>query len=230
MPKKRIRIGSGGKIRIKRSRDDDDPDDTRPGTDDEDRGRERERDDDEDDVPPGRDDRLQIPSGFVENFIETRAESQFRPDEDDVETVYALTGSSSGRIDETHSFSSEQIVRKASSNRVRYRVGSIIEHITRERETSPEVLVKFHTHPHTTTRPSELDEETWERIADDFRDEWPSVRVLYGIHTYSTEFKKPKSRASPEVRDGQIEWRSITRDHSARVFDEHADGVEVSLI
>jgi proteasome lid subunit RPN8/RPN11 len=227
MGKKRIKVGAGGKVRVKRDSGDDGGD-SRSGT--TDRTAPADRTTDDTGSSPSGDDAFHIPTGLVEDFMETRAESQFRPDETDVETVYALTGESASRADETHSFSSEQIVTTASSSQVRYRVGPIIQHVNRELAGRPSAIVKFHTHPRGTPQPSDQDRTSWRDIAEDFRDEWPNVRVLFGIHAFSREFDAPRSRAPPSSDGYRVEWRSITRDHTARLYDERADPVEVSVV
>lgn len=217
--RKRIRTQPGGTIRIQRSAIADansaDDDETAESP----------------DTPPNDDDGLQLPEDIVVNFMETRAESQFRPDEDDVETVYALTGETASRVETTHALSSAQVVSHVSPTKVRSNIQTTLTHIERERTATPSVLVQVHTHPHGIPRPSDQDQQTWHQMAETIDETWPDTRVLFGIHAFSREFPHPRARHAPSLMNNvEVEWRSITRDHTVRVFNRHANPVEVTLI
>lgn len=173
---------------------------------------------------------IHIPKTFFTDFMETRSESQFRPESKDVETVYALSGTESDTIDTSHKLSSEQVVSKSSPQKVNYRTKQMIEHISQKREEKPKLIVKFHTHPRGTSKPSNDDLKAWKKVHEVIKEEWPGTTVLFGIHAFSREYNKPKNRKEPEVSGKTlVEWRSLTRDHSVKVYDKDGNPIKVVL-
>ena len=173
---------------------------------------------------------LQIPKTFFTDFMETRAESQFRPGEKDVEIVYALTGTERDKIDMRHKFTSEQVVTESSSKRVNYQTSNVIDHISKKRDDPPEVLVKLHTHPRGTTKPSEKDLNSWNRVKTKLKNKWPDTKVLFGIHAFSREFKNPKKRKDPQLSGKtQVEWRSLTREHKVKIYDHKGNPIRLII-
>ncbi len=178
----------------------------------------------------GSKDSLHIPKSIFTDFMETRAESQFRPGKEDVETIYALSGSDENKVDTKHKFSSGQIVTNSSDSTVDYRAKNIIEHISKKRDSTPEVIVKVHTHPRGTTDPSDKDLKSWKKVAKIIREEWPNTKVLFGVHAFSREFNSPKKRKDPQITGKtQVEWRSLTRDHRFKVYDAKGNSIRMIL-
>jgi hypothetical protein len=98
---------------------------------------------------------LLLPTRLI-NLMEIRAESGFRPNEEDVEIVYALSGSSSYVADMLHKLSSQTVVEEAKENYIVSSVQGMIEHVVKERDNPPKLVVAIHTHPQGIPKPSDM--------------------------------------------------------------------------
>lgn len=210
---KRIKVGIGGngKVRIKRrKREDERPDATKT----------------EGAYPAAKGGGFTLPLPLL-NQMEIRVESVFRPNEQDVEVVYALTGFGTS-VDHLHKFSSSEVVAHATPEMVSYVAERMVEHIRDERAGMPTLIVHVHSHPLGAPVLSDVDEETMPRVAARIREIVPDATVLFGVHAVSSEERRP--RAPPEqVSKNQIRWNSITRQHEVAFFDEDAEPVEVRV-
>jgi hypothetical protein len=216
MSKKRIEIpGRGGKIRIKSSS-------------------ESHPDDDDQPVSPDDWNGIEISESDIINQIESKAISQVRPDDDDVEMLYALTGRSRQRVDGFHSLASANIVSEANYDSISYDPNQVVSYIDSELNDTPALFVLVHTHPRRSRpQPSSADRANWDDVASVYKSEWPDVRVCYGIHAFTEEFSRPKGREQPTRLAGDttlVEWRSPTRDHAFRLYTPAATGIEVKIV
>ncbi len=165
---------------------------------------------------------------FLKNVIdqmEIRVESVFRPNQQDVETAYALSGSTV--IDMLHKFTSSEIIREATPLIVYTVTENKIKHILEEREEIPGVIIDVHTHPNGIPELSEEDRDTIKKVAKVFREKLPNTKAYFGVHAVSEE--KLGRRRDPEVHDNKIKWRSLTREHEVAFFDEEGKPVRVEV-
>ncbi len=158
--------------------------------------------------------------------MEIRVESVFRPGQPDVETVYALTGSSSP--DMLHKFSSNEVVAHATPERITASAGKMAEHILRERPDAPKIIVAVHTHPEGIAELSHQDRNSMQPIAGRLRELIPAANVVFAVHAVSRE--SPGARTNPaKIAANRIKWSSITRRHEVAFFNENAEPAEVSI-
>jgi len=231
MGRKKIKVPArGGKIRIKRDRDDEPSPPDRPPEEDQPQPDQTPNDDN----PSSDGEGIEILENAVVNQMEDKAISQVRPDDEDVEMLYALTGQTRHRIDAFHSLASANVVSEANYDSIHYNQGQIIHYIEHELSYTPQLFILVHTHPRRSEpRPSAKDKTTWSNSASEFKDDWDGARVCFGIHAFTAEFNRPKSRSSPAHPAGDstvVEWRSPTRDHAFRPYTPDATGIEVTLV
>jgi len=165
---------------------------------------------------------------FLKNVIdqmEIRVESVFRPNQQDVETAYALSGNTV--IDMLHKFTSSEIIKDATPLIVYTVTENKIKHILEEREEIPEVIIDVHTHPNGIPELSEEDRNTIKKVAKVFREKLPNTKVYFGVHAVSEE--KLGKRKVPEVHNNKIKWRSLTRKHEVAFFDDECKPVRVEV-
>ena len=163
---------------------------------------------------------------FLRNIIdqmEIRVESVFRPNQEDVETAYALSGDNV--IDMLHKFTSSDVIRDAKPHVIYTITEGKIRHILAERGRIPKIVVDVHTHPYGIAELSDVDKKTIKKVAEIFREKMPGVRVYFGVHAVSEE--KIGSRQDLKVIGNKIVWRSLTREHEVAFFDENGKPVDV---
>ncbi len=169
---------------------------------------------------------ISIPSSLI-NQMEIRVESVFRPKEQDVEVVYALSGQDS-MVDQLHKFSSNEVVAHATPGMISYVAEKMVEHIREERTDIPGLIIHAHSHPSGLPALSDVDKNSMPEVARRIRDVIPDATVLFGVHAVSSEYRRP--RTPPErVSGNRIRWSSITRLHEVAFFDEHARPVVVGI-
>jgi hypothetical protein len=163
---------------------------------------------------------------FLRNIIdqmEIRVESVFRPNQEDVETAYALSGDDV--IDMLHKFTSSDVIRDAKPHVIYTITEGKIRHILSERGRIPKIVVDVHTHPYGIAELSDVDKKTIKKVAEIFKEKMPGVRVYFGVHAVSEE--KIGSRQDLKVIGNKIVWRSLTREHEVAFFDENGKPVDV---
>lgn len=161
-------------------------------------------------------------------FMEMRTESVFRPNQEDIEVVYALTGSSKNIPNTIHKFSSNDVVPHASPDKISYYTEKMVEHILEERKSIPELIVIVHTHPKGTAELSEVDKNTHLQVANKMKELVPSANVMFGVHAVSNESRRQRTDPVKVARNA-IKWSSITRQHEAAFFDKNSKPVEVNV-
>ena len=165
---------------------------------------------------------------FLRNVIdqmEIRVESVFRPNQEDVETAYALSGTTI--IDMLHKFTSSEVIKEATPLIVYTVTENKIKHILEEREDVPGIIVEVHTHPNGIPELSDEDRDTIKKIVKVFKEKLPNTKIYFGVHAISEE--KLGRRKNPEVHNNKIKWRSLTREHEVAFFDENCKPVRVEI-
>jgi hypothetical protein len=163
------------------------------------------------------------------NLMEIRAESGFRPNEEDVEIVYALSGSNSNVVDMLHKLTSQTVVEEATKGYVVSSVRGMIEHITKERGGPPKLVVGVHTHPQGVPKPSDKDHRYFKNASETMKALIPGVNVLFGIQAISSE--SIRERLEPtRISKNTVKWCSITREHEISFFTPDSNTCEVKLV
>jgi hypothetical protein len=170
-----------------------------------------------------------ILSNRLINLIEIRVESGFRPKEDDVEIVYALSGSNSNVFDMLHKLSSQTVVEEAAEDYVISSVQGMIEHIVKERGNNPGLIAVLHTHPRGISKPSNKDKLYFHNASETIKTLLPGVNVLFGVHAISSESIRERKEPS-KISKNTIKWSSITREHEIAFFTSDTNMREVDLI
>jgi proteasome lid subunit RPN8/RPN11 len=160
--------------------------------------------------------------------MEIRAESAFRPNEEDVELVYALSGSTSNALDILHKLTSGTVVEEATEDHIISSVHGMMEHIERERGDTPGLVIEIHTHPQGVPRPSEQDKRYFKRCAETIKTLVPDTNVLFGIHAISSESIRER-REPTKVSRNTVKWSSITREHEIAFFTANSESYEVEI-
>jgi len=237
MSKKRISVGPGGKIKIKRN--------TRPA----DRA-EPDRESGAEQSPVGQTgsestrtettaspnsdaEDLRIPRQLLIDQATLLTESQVRPHEEtdrNIEIMYLMSGDEVTAVDEIHGMASSQVVIEADSSSISW-CGKVIDYLKQERSTQPSLVLMNHTHPSGSVVPSATDmADGWTAFARNLRETWSGTRVLFGIHGLETEFTQPKPERAPTVTQNTIEWQSTKRPHRFRVYSERGNQIPLTVI
>ncbi len=168
-------------------------------------------------------------SARVINLMEIRAESSFRPNEEDVELVYALSGSNLNTPDMLHKLSSQKVVEEATKAYVVSSAQGVIEHITKERDDKPRLVILLHTHPRSTPQPSEDDKRYFRSTSETISAMIPGASILFGVHAISSE--SISERQEPiKLFKNTIKWSSITKEHEVAFYMPDAKPYEVNII
>lgn len=172
---------------------------------------------------------LFLSSNFL-NLAELRAESSFRPSQGDIEVLYALSGSKHNTPDTFHKLSSRFVMKEASQSMILANTEEIVNHIIKEREKEPELIVIVHTHPAGIAHPSEIDKQYYPRATKIIRKYLHDANITFGIHSLSSEGEEVREREEPKkTSKNRITWSSITRSHEIAFYDENLMPVEVVL-
>ena len=180
----------------------------------------------EDGAPP--DNALSISRHLV-SLMEMRAESAFRPDQNDVELVYALSGSKPNVPDMLHTLSSNTVVEEASENHIVSCVREMVEHIRQERDNEIGMVVEVHTHPQSSSRPSEQDRRYFASAAQTIQRLVPNAQVLFGVHAISGETEKRRGQPV-RVSRNTIRWNSINREHEIAFYTADTQPYEIRVV
>lgn len=162
-------------------------------------------------------------------LMEIRAESVFRPNQEDVEIVYALSGSSSYTPDMLHSLSSSEIVEEATPAHVIAYREKMVELIRKERGRDPSLIVDVHTHPNGLPYPSETDKRTNKIVAQNIKRIMPNVKIIFGVHAVSSEAIREIEKPV-KIEKNIIRWCSATREHRVGFYTEDSLPQEVMII
>ena len=155
--------------------------------------------------------------------MEIRAESVFRPDSEDVETAYALSGQDI--LDTLHKFTSKEVIRSATPFEIHTKTEAKIRQILEESEVPPKIVVDIHTHPKGSAELSDQDIATNRRAYDLFSKHFDEV--YFGVHAVSEEMRL--KRTPPKVEGNRIVWNSIRRRHEVAFFDKDGKPVSVEI-
>jgi hypothetical protein len=167
-------------------------------------------------------------SSSLINQIEIRVESVFRPGQQDVEIVYALTGSRPDYPEMLHKFSSNEVVAHATPERISTVTEKMAEHILKERPDAPKIVVAAHTHPDAAAELSQQDKSSIVNIARRLRELIPTTNVIFAVHAVSSE--SPGPRTMPvKIAGNRIKWSSITRTHELAFFNMNSQPFEVTI-
>lgn len=170
---------------------------------------------------------LFLSSNFL-NLAEIRAESSFRPSQGDIEVIYALSGRAHNTPDTFHKLSSRFVMKEASQSMILANTEEIVNHIIKEREEKPNLIVIVHTHPAGIAHPSETDRKYCPQITKGIRKflAGANTKIAFGIHSVSSE--NIREREEPQkTSKNRIKWSSITRSHEIAFYDENLMPVEV---
>jgi len=237
MSKKRISVGPGGKIRIKRK-------ESPPDTGDDESEPQPERSPagpadpkststESTSGPKTDDERLRIPSQLLLDQATLLTESQVRPHkktDQNIEILYLMSGDKLTAVDEIHGMASSQVVLEADVNSIKWSK-NVIDYLKQERSSQPNLVLMNHTHPSGSVTPSATDmADGWPAFAKSIRELWSDTRVLFGIHGLETEFRQPKSEQPPTVTENTVEWQSTKRPHRFRVYSERGNEIPVTVI
>ena len=159
--------------------------------------------------------------------MEIRVEAIFRPHQEDVETVYALSGRSRIKPDMLHSLSSGEIIIEADANHVKSYKDGMLETIIEERGEVPLLIVDIHTHPEGPPYLSDADKKYIRAVADDLKRSYPSTQIIFGVHAVSEESHR-KREEPKKIADNVIRWCSTTREHQVGFYTK--DGLPVTVI
>ena len=169
---------------------------------------------------------ISLPISFI-NQMEIRVESVFRPKEQDVEVVYALSGSDE-TIEMLHNMSSNEIVAHASPEMISYYAEKMIEYILEERNENPGLIIHVHSHPSGLPIPSDVDRKSMIEVARKMKDIIPNSTILFGIHAIEDENRHPRTPPG-RISENRIRWTSITRIHEVAFFDAKSKPVDVRI-
>lgn len=161
------------------------------------------------------------------NQMEIRVESVFRPKQQDVEVVYALSGQN-WIVDQLHKLASNEVVAHATPEMVSYYAGMMAEQIYQERSNEPRLIIHVHSHPYAPPMLSDIDRDSMAGNARRMKDRFPEATVIFGIHSVSSEQRRQRIPPKKSFKN-LISWSSITRVHEVAFFDEFEKPVEVRL-
>ena len=154
------------------------------------------------------------------------------PSQADIEVIYALSGRESNTPDTFHKLSSRFIMKEASQSMILANTEEIVNHVLKEREEEPELIVIVHTHPAGIAHPNEIDREYYPRAIKIIRKILTDVntKIVFGIHSLSSEGEAVREREEPKkTSKNRISWCSITRSHEIAFYDENVMPIEVVL-
>lgn len=161
--------------------------------------------------------------------MELRAESSFRPNQNDYEVLYALTGTHPWRPDYVHALASQSVVQDAREDTVIPIMDGIIEYIQAERsEDSVKIVVLLHTHPApgNIAEPSSNDMRFFDFSAKAIKDVFPEAKVFFGVHAISGDMIRNREGASL-MAENKIRWTSVKREHEVGFFTSKSERQKV---
>jgi proteasome lid subunit RPN8/RPN11 len=168
--------------------------------------------------------KIVIPTSLIQQ-MEIRVESIFRPDAEDVETTYALTGDSV--MEMLHKFTSKEVIKSATPFEIHTKIEAKLKQILEERAEvgKATTVIDIHTHPQGLPIPSDQDLMVFKRAYVVYRKHFENV--YFGIHAVSEETKLRRSK--PKAEGNRVFWTSINRKHEVAFFDKDGNPVEVEV-
>lgn len=170
---------------------------------------------------------LLLSTNIIE-LMEIRAESAFRPNQEDVEIIYALSGTDPNIPDKIHYLASGQVVLDSSANFILSYTENVIETILKEREDSPEIVIHIHTHPMGVPNLSEADKKENMNIVEAIDKLIPQASIIFGVHAISSDDYREKTE--PKANNNKIRWSSIHRVHDVGFYDKDGKQYRVDVI
>ena len=169
---------------------------------------------------------IYLKSSIIEK-MEIRVESVFRPNQEDVEIIYALSGSDFNIPDKIHYLASNQVVLASSSTFVSSYNEKIIENILKEREDIPKIIIHIHTHPMGIPNLSETDKLDNIKTIEMVNTLDSRVNIIFGVHAISSESIRQKT--DPKASNNKIKWSSIHREHEIGFYDKNGKPKKVKI-
>lgn len=168
--------------------------------------------------------RIIIPSNLIKQ-MEIRVESVFRPDVEDVETTYALTGNNVMEV--LHPFTSKEVIKSATPFEIHTKIEAKIKQILEERAElgKASTVIDVHTHPQGLPIPSDQDLTVFKRAFTVYKKYFDNV--FFGIHAVSEEQRF--RRTEPKAEGNKIVWTSLSRKHEVAFYDKDGKPVEVEV-
>ena len=168
--------------------------------------------------------KIVIPSNLIRQ-MEIRVESVFRPDVEDVETTYALTGNNVMEV--LHPFTSKEIIKSATPFEIHTKIEAKIKQILEERAElgKASTVIDVHTHPQGLPIPSDQDLTVFKRAFTVYKKYFDNV--FFGIHAVSEEQRF--RRTEPKAEGNKIVWTSLSRKHEVAFYDKDGKPVEVEV-
>ena len=162
------------------------------------------------------------------NLMENRVESGFRPNEEDVEIVYALSGINPNMPDMLHKLSSSDVIEANNPDYVITSVRAMMEYIVQERGNEPKLVIQIHTHPQGISMPSQRDKTYFANAAQSIKALAPGCHVIFGVHVLSSE--SIRERLEPtKLSINTLRWSSIRREHEVGFYEPNGKIYEVEL-
>jgi len=165
-----------------------------------------------------------IPLNLIKQ-MEIRVESVFRPDVENVETTYALTGNNVMEV--LHTFTSKEVIKSATPFEIHTKIEAKIKQILEERAElgKASTVIDVHTHPQGLPIPSDQDLTVFKRAFTVYKKYFENV--FFGIHAVSEEQRF--RRTEPKAEGNKIVWTSINRKHEVAFYDKDGKPVEVEV-
>ena len=176
-----------------------------------------------------------ILSRFAIDQAQGIAENVFRPMEEDVETKYAMLGQASNQIDRAVVFASDQVIKEVTPTRISYDRSRLLEFLRRSGASHSSIIVDVHTHPSRWVlpsqhcMPSEMDKDSWRRMAVIMAREFPHATFLCGIHATRLHQELLHPTTPRQTRPNAVSWNSVTRSHEIALFTPDAQPVDVAF-
>lgn len=174
--------------------------------------------------------------GFPENderFMQSLEVRGKNGHEEPVETVYALVlkdGSSPHLV----ALDDPEMYSNATKRSVKYYVDPMAKEVARQcAGSTPDAVVKIHTHPSGSTTPSSADKQGTETTMRVFQDKLGSrnFEFLQGIHGYKSTTASPNEMRDPITAGNRVSWHGERYQHTLALFDGHfSDTREVTLV
>lgn len=149
-----------------------------------------------------------------------------------VETVYALV-LSGGSLPRIVALDDPKMYVNATRRSVHYYVDPMAEEVARQCTTTPDAIVKIHTHPSGSTEPSDKDKEGTEKTKEIFEEKLGSrsFEFLQGIHAYKSATVSTDQMRDPTAAGNSVSWNGERFRHTLALFDAHfRSGQVVELV
>jgi proteasome lid subunit RPN8/RPN11 len=150
-----------------------------------------------------------------------------------VETVYALV-LNNGELPRLVALDNPEMYIEATERSVRYYIDPMAQEVARQcNGSTPDAVIKVHTHPNGSTRPSEKDKQGTQTTRDAFQEELGSrnFEFLQGIHAYQPAQVAPSEMRDPVAGGNSVSWNGERFRHTLALFDGHfQNGREVNLL